>query len=247
MFGRLVVLVAASALFACESRALSSDDQNATGDPNVCALGKRVLTQDVLNARDLGGMPLGDESTACGALFRGPPLAGLSATGCDHVAALGIRTVIDLRMPGESSAYPESSCIAEGITPVSAPLPIPYDVSVADYIADLDATESMATAFATLGDDAAYPIYFHCTFGRDRTGILAALVYWALGAAREDIVAEYNLSAKLVGAYPGSLRGALADIDARGGIDAYLAEVGVSEDQLAVLRAHAVAPAPPTE
>lgn len=246
----LALVVAPGALLACGNSSLyygdtmTEPEPDTTTEPDVCAQGKRVLTRDVVNARDLGAMPLlTGESTACGALFRGPPLANLTEDGCNRVAALGIRTVIDLRTPEESSAKPDSACVVAGLNLVSAPLPIPYNVSVVDYVADLDATESMAAAFAALGDDAAYPVYFHCTWGRDRTGILAALVYSALEADRENIVAEYNLSAGLVGAYPDSLRGALAEIDARGGIGAYLAEVGVSEAQLAVLRAHAVAAA----
>ncbi|MGC4093807.1 MAG: tyrosine-protein phosphatase [Polyangiaceae bacterium] len=243
---RLLALVAVSAALACESVPLNYQDPNAVQDPNVCAMGKRVLTSDVINARDLGGMPLtSGESTACGALFRGPPLSRLTASGCDDVTALGVHTVIDLRTPDESLSNPETACVGEGRTLVAAPLPIPYNVSTADYIADLNASESMATAFATLGDDGAYPIYFHCTWGRDRTGILAALVYLALGASEVDIVKEYSLSASLVGAYPDSLRGALAEIEHRGGIEAYLTTLGVSQEQRAILRTHAVAQ-PPT-
>jgi len=63
-------------------------------------------------------------------------------------------------------------------------------VSPQDYVADLHATESVATAFGVLGDVAAYPVYFHCVYGRDRTGVLAAVILLALGATRESVLAE---------------------------------------------------------
>jgi hypothetical protein len=121
-------------------------------------------------------------------------------------------------------------------------MPIPYDVSPADYLADLNASSSVAAAFAALGDPAAYPVYVHCTYGRDRTGVLAALVLSALGASRQDILQEYLLSAAQVGAFPASLNAVLDDIARRGGIEAVLGAAGVTPEQLATLRSRAVAP-----
>ena len=64
----------------------------------------------------------------------------------------------------------------------------------------------MAEALRALADPDAYPIYFHCTYGRDRTGVLAAVVLLALDAPREAILDEYVLSKATVGAYPESLQ-----------------------------------------
>jgi protein-tyrosine phosphatase len=195
------------------------------------------------NARDLGGVPLpATETVACGELFRGPPLAALSRAGCDEFARLGVRTVIDLRILEEGAANPDSACVAGQANQIFAPMPIPYNVSPEDYIAVLDATESVSAAFRALGDAAAYPIYVHCTLGRDRTGVLSAVILLALGATRADIVSEYLLSRSSVGAYPLSLEAALDEIERRGGIEAYLAAAGVTEDQLAALRSQAVRP-----
>src|SRR5450432_2483628 len=139
-------------------------------DGGACARSQSVLTCDVTNARDLGGVPLGATgSVACGVLLRGPPLADLSAAGCDAVARLGLRTVIDLRTDGERMFTPDDACV--GARVVAAPLPVPYDVSPSNYLADFETMASIVKVFETLGDAAAYPIYFHCTYGRDRTGI----------------------------------------------------------------------------
>jgi protein-tyrosine phosphatase len=200
-----------------------------------------ILVDDLVNARDLGGVPLGDgRSVANGVLFRGPPLAELSASGCAEFSRLGIRTVIDLRVESERGSVPEAGCIEQSARIVFAPLPVPYNVSPSDYIAALDATDSIRAAFQQLGEDESYPIYLHCTWGRDRTGILAAVILRALGASRADILQEYLLSISTVGAYPVSLEAVLDAIEQRGGIDAYLAAAGVSADQLARLRSRAV-------
>ena len=213
------------------------------GGGRACRRSEPVFVCEVPNARDLGGTPVGSgAAVACGAVYRGPPLAGLSSEGCRVFETLGIRTVIDLRIEGERDLVPEAACVANVANIVSAPMPIPYTVSAADYIADLDAKTSLAAAFAALGDPAAYPIYIHCTWGRDRTGVLAAVILSALGATRADIIQEYLISQQTVGAFPASLTAVLDEIELRGGIEAVLTAAGVTPAQLAMLRARAIAP-----
>ncbi len=212
------------------------------GGGNACQPGQPILVGAVVNARDVGGISVGDGAiVACGAVYRGPPLANLTAQGCAAFAALEIRTVVDLRMPEERAAKAESACVQSAANIVLAPLPIPYNVSPTDYIADLNTTASIAQVFRALGNDAAYPIYIHCTWGRDRTGVVGAVVLLALGASRDAIMAEYLLSQSSVGAYPNSLAAVLDEVARRGGVEAYLTAAGISADELAVFRARAVA------
>jgi protein-tyrosine phosphatase len=207
--------------------------------------GEAILLPYLTNARELGGTPLaGGAHVPFGRLFRGPPLAALSADGCDAATRLGIRSVVDLRVPSEVASQPESGCIQSRATVIAAPLPIPYAVSAGDYIAILDARASLRTLFSALTSPGAYPIYIHCTWGRDRTGVVAALVLSALGADRETILEEYLLSRESVGAYPQSLLAALDEVELRGGIEAYLTGLGVTHEQLQALRKQATEPAP---
>jgi protein-tyrosine phosphatase len=210
----------------------------------ACTAGRRILVGEVSNARDLGGTPLvGGGATACGQVYRGAALYGLSTCGCAEIARLGIRTVIDLRTPAERLAAPEDGCVAPPATLAPAPMPIPYSVSPADYVADLDATASVATAFAVLADPDAYPVYFHCVYGRDRSGVLAAIVLLAAGVSPAAVMDEYQLTAAAgLSTYPASLQAVLDEIDARGGVEPYLAGAGVAPAALAVLRARLVAP-----
>lgn len=216
----------------------SPPDPEAAAEP---AKTRSVLTQYVENARDLGGVVLYESGkVAEGMLFRGPPLAALGEAGCAAVAELGIRTVIDLRVESEVSLKPDDACVSSAAQLLAAPLPVPYNVSAADYITVLDASESIVRIFEALGDEARYPVYFHCTWGRDRTGILAAIVLLALGATPDVIMDDYLVSDETVGAYPASLQAALDEVASRGGIEAYLAAAGVSANQLATLRSHAI-------
>jgi len=212
------------------------------GGASACPPGQWVLSNQVINARDLGGVRLSTGlSSACGKVFRGGPLANLTQMGCEAFHGLGIRTVIDLRTDSERIAIPDASCVFAQSSVIWAPLPIPYSLSPAQYIADLDTYSSVRLAFETLGDAAAYPVYFHCTYGRDRTGVLAAVILLALGASHEDVLSEYQLTA-LSGLYvpPDSLSAVLDDIELRGGIQAYLDAAGVPRAMLAVLRSEAV-------
>ena len=209
----------------------------------ACAPGTWVLVGEVPNARDLGGIGLENGAhVACGALYRGAAPVGLVDQGCADFDRLGIRTVIDLRTDDERLASPDSDCVTEQATIVPAPMPTPYSVSPADYLVDLNTTASVALAFNALADESAYPIYFHCIYGRDRTGVLAAVILLALGATRDEVMTDYQLSVDGgVGAYPDSLNAVLDDIDQSGGIEVYLAAAGVPVAELAALRAKAIA------
>lgn len=213
-------------------------------DPG-CAPGQPVLLGDVLNARDLGGTPLRQGSVACGVIVRGAHLGSLGAVGCEALHALGVRTIIDLRTAEERAAQPDAACAQQDARVVLAPMPIPYTLSPADYLADLGTTPALRAVFEVLGQAASYPIYLHCTYGRDRTGVVTALILLALGASRATVVAEYERTAAagLVIA-PASLAAVLDAIDRSGGIDAHLLGLGVDASALATLRARAAAGGP---
>ena len=213
------------------------------GSDPACAPGAWVLVGQVPNARNLGGISLDNGAhLACDALYRGAAPVGLLDQGCADFDGLGIRTVIDLRTDYERLASPDSDCVVRQVSMVLAPMPTPYSVSPADYLADLNTTASVAIAFNALGHESAYPVYFHCVYGRDRSGVLAAVILLALGASRDDVMTDYQLSVDGgVGAYPASLDAVLDYIDQLGGIEAYLATAGVPKADPAGLRARAIA------
>jgi protein-tyrosine phosphatase len=223
-------------------------DTDATIDKErvSCRAGTWIFPDSLTNARDLGGIAVGPSaSVACGAIYRSAAPVGLSQQGCSDFWRLGIRTVIDLRTQSESLASPDSACVAQTSSMVPAPMPVPYNVSAADYVADLNATDSVVAVFTVLADESTYPVDIHCVYGRDRTGVMAAVILLALGATADDVMTDYRLSASAgLGAYPGSLSAVLSTIAQRGGIETYLAGAGVDADTLAKVRARLVTSTP---
>jgi hypothetical protein len=79
---------------------------------------------------------------------------------------------------------------------VAAPAPAGDDLAER-YLWYLEVgRESLVEALHLMGGGEHYPLVFHCAAGKDRTGVLAALVLEILGVAREDIVADYVITAE---------------------------------------------------
>jgi protein-tyrosine phosphatase len=84
-----------------------------------------------------------------------------------------------------------------------------------------EATPQIVGALTALAEPGALPAVFHCTAGKDRTGLLSALVLSLLGVPEETIIADYALSgaamarlrAKLIEKYPDG-KSVIADSDA---------------------------------
>ncbi|MGW6267594.1 tyrosine-protein phosphatase [Streptomyces sp. NPDC055060] len=159
------------------------------------------------NFRDLGGYRTVEGRTVrWGRLYRSDSLGKLEGADWDRFLALRIRTVIDLRYPWEIEAkgrVPE----AEGLTYVNLSVEHrPYDQAEIDpgldpwrYLADryaevaLDGAEELHQALEVIasGSD---PQVFHCASGKDRTGLLAALVLSLLGVDEDTIAADFALT-----------------------------------------------------
>ena len=66
---------------------------------------------------------------------------------------------------------------------------------VAHYVALLEGSAAnIVTAVRAFADDLSRPAIFHCAAGKDRTGVLAAVVLDAVGVSREAIIADYALT-----------------------------------------------------
>ena len=193
-----------------------------------------------MNCRDVGGYEIdGGHHVRRNVLFRSDRLSGLSDDAREELASYGIRTVVDFRTSAESNR--DVSRLWPTVT-THAPLPIGDEIAqqtefverirageitsvtvndVADsYIEML--TES-GTQFASFLDLAAdldcWPLLFHCTAGKDRTGIAAALVLELCGVDRECVLDDYELTNELrserrINELRPSLEAAGADVEA---------------------------------
>ncbi len=164
------------------------------------------------NFRDLGGCAAGDgHRVAWGRVYRSDSVSKLDGADWDRFRALGIRTVIDLRHGWEVEA--------RGRVPYSDELSYhnlsiehrPYDQ--AGLGADVDPVRFLADRYAEVAADGvvelrhaleliAYadcPVAFHCASGKDRTGLLAALLLSLVGVSDEDIAADFALTGLATG------------------------------------------------
>lgn len=159
------------------------------------------------NLRPVGGM-----KTTTGARVRddlvwrsAAPFATREASSA-AVAALGVRTIVDLRDAGERERTPRAW--AHQDLSVEA-IPVFGDRL---HTLQFDALEelygimigghggALARAFQTIAHNAADGVLFHCTAGKDRTGVLGALVLEVLEVERELILADFALSQHRLGA-----------------------------------------------
>jgi hypothetical protein len=100
--------------------------------------------------------------------------------------------------------------------------------------------QALADALMVLSEPASYPCVFHCAAGKDRTGVLAALVLDALGVDAEVIVADYLLTAERMPLIMGRYRSdpALAERMATVPASRFAVEAATMERFLAELHDH---------
>lgn len=171
--------------------------------------GRTVELQGCCNFRDLGGYPTVDgRRTRWRRLFRADGLAQLTEPDLEVLEEIGMRSVIDLRTELEVEArgryQPHAPHVVYHHLPLTDTLPGAEQTPewgdtgfvVRRYASMLgDGTASVAAALTLLADPANLPAVFHCSVGKDRTGVLAAVVLGLLGVPDEVIVDDYALSA----------------------------------------------------
>ncbi|MGQ5262215.1 tyrosine-protein phosphatase [Micromonospora sp. ZYX-F-536] len=179
------------------------------------------------NFRDVGGYTGHDGRTVRrGRLYRSDSLHRLDEQDRDAFAAIGIRTVIDLRRPAEVDRdgrvpayqgltyrhiHPEHADWAEQ--------PHEEGVSLARYLADRYAdlaqtgTAGLAEAVGLIADSSTAPVVVHCVAGKDRTGIVCALTLAVLGVDDADIAADYALSTEASARYSAWLAATVGEVN----------------------------------
>lgn len=161
------------------------------------------------NMRDLGGYrTAGGHVTRWRRLLRGDSPHRMLPGGGQALLDTGLRSVIDLRSPAELAAEPNPFAGLTDVGYTARPVfddlaPTMKGIKARDsddllldfYISALG--ENAAAIRAVLDSIIAAPkgaVLFHCTAGKDRTGLVAALLLGTAGVAREDIIADYALT-----------------------------------------------------
>jgi protein-tyrosine phosphatase len=148
------------------------------------------------NVRDLGGLTTGDgRLVRRGLVFRSDYPGFAEVNDGAAVRRLGLRTVVDLRRGTEASF----ECVSwddHGVkyhrTPLSAGGETSWHARYHAYLTSRPETVVEAVRHVTSVDT--QPVLFHCAAGKDRTGVVAALVLSVLGVEARHIVADYVLT-----------------------------------------------------
>jgi protein-tyrosine phosphatase len=238
----------------------------------------------VHNFRDLGGYPTADgRETRWRRLFRADGLYRLTDDDARSVVGLGVRTVIDLRTANEvqtRGTFPvDDHDVAYHHLPV---IDATWGETATPEIDDVveflvwayremlaEAAPRFADAMTLLADASVLPAVFHCAAGKDRTGILSALVLGSLRVDSDIIAADYGLThqamqrlvvwarehqpelaelyammpPRFAAADPRAMTVILADIErAHGSVREYALAIGVSEAALGRLEDELLTP-----
>jgi protein-tyrosine phosphatase len=253
----------------------------------------RIVTVDgTLNVRDLGGIDTADgRSVRRGLLVRSDHLNEVTELGLDQMRALNLRYVYDFRLPIERerqpSRLPETvkvELLATGDLSTAEAMiaKIPAMLSGAEpiapatwwddnYIDMLDRAQPMFVALVRSLTDPSDSVsavpgtsaMFHCTGGKDRTGMAAALILGVLGVTDDDIVDDFlttnvlrtpkrlpvwqpqfeaagiaiSDALPILGVTRSGITTALTHIAQQGGAEAYLIDGGVEPAAINRLRA----------
>ena len=170
-----------------------------------------LAIQGLINARDLGGMKTINGQTVCSKLLiRADALNGLTTKGIQTlVEEYALRTIIDLRTETERREKPDP--IIPGVEYLDIPLfeeetagitreenSSSQLTSVPDMrllyrhmVSDDYSLQQMAKAIRTTMGVSDGSVLFHCTAGKDRTGVIAMLMLGILGVSEDDILEDY--------------------------------------------------------
>lgn len=186
-----------------------------------------------VNLRDLGGIPIEGGALREGLALRADDLSVITDMDARALVDGGLTAVIDLRTNDEAAltgrgplaGYPVAYHHLPLMESISAGMP-DGDTPVIEHIAmgEMYAkmVESAAPQLASaLGIIALAPgaTAFHCAAGRDRTGVLAAVLLLALGATDDDIVADYARTSPNMAAILERTRPTIGALMARLGFD----------------------------
>jgi protein-tyrosine phosphatase len=186
----------------------------ADGGSALVGAERRVPFEGVSNFRDLGGYRTADGGrTRWGRVFRSDGFHALTDADRRLFTDLGLRVVYDLRSVLEREAKPNllpddaalrsvELVLSSGEDEHGALPPVEQLSAGDDFLVGLylGLVEEAAPVFGSLltglAEPDGLPAVFHCRFGKDRTGMAAAILLTALGVPQADVVEDYELTGR---------------------------------------------------
>ena len=169
----------------------------------ITEAGDAPTVEGLANLRDLGGLPTeAGQLTHQRRLLRSDSPHDLTATGLRAFLDLGVSTVVDLRTVSEREKLPSPLVSAADVRHHHAPIfndgdDFPNHLTTAAEVYGWWLRErgsGVATALRAIADADSAPILVHCHAGKDRTGVIIALVLRLAGVTVDAIADDYALS-----------------------------------------------------
>ncbi len=161
-----------------------------------------LVIDGLVNLRDLGGLSTESRlKTQPGRLLRSESPHTLSEAGLGALLDLGIGAVVDLRTDSEREKRP-SPLVEAGVNTLHAPI-FTDDEDYPDHLSTAaevycwwlrERSAGIARAMTAVADAPSAPILVHCHAGKDRTGVIVALVLRLAGVSIEAIADDYAVS-----------------------------------------------------
>ena len=157
-----------------------------------------------------------------------------------------LKNIIDLRVPSEIKKEGGDRISLMSVKPAVINLPMKSyrgfeRLSYESYMEDNP--QALRGFFNTVADASKLPVLFHCSAGKDRTGIMAALLLDILGASREDIFDDYLQSQRNSPHLKVNrtwLEAAFKIADEAGGTEKFLISCGVNPETLKKIKKNLV-------
>lgn len=165
-----------------------------------------VTLSGATNVRDLGGYQADSGITRWGTLFRADGMHRLSEDDQRALIGRGVRTMIDLRHASEIETQPNVFARSSDVRYLNIPIlrimpatpdasRIPDMATIYRYFVD-ECQAGLSETLSAIADADDGAVVFHCTAGKDRTGVVAALLLGLAGVGDDDIADDYALTAE---------------------------------------------------
>ena len=163
----------------------------------------------LINCRELGGMPLsGGKTFQKGLFIRCGSPEYLTSEQIQEVKDYGVRTVLDLRAPEEVKESGNPYKNDSDVDFYNIPLFNGNPNDTKDASMEFIRTHTLGDYYVIIAEEMGSRLaeimrillnceglaLFHCAHGKDRTGVVAALLYLICGASRDDIILNYKVS-----------------------------------------------------
>ena len=177
-------------------------------------LNRYIKLEGASNFREIGGLKTQSGFMKSGLLFRSDDLSALSKNDLQTISRLNLKTIIDLRTPNEIKYKPDKLPSANSIRIINIPFfhqkrdynqlqimwflitnskKTNFEKFIKEHYLNnaFNRANEVGKVFRIISEEKNLPALVHCKAGKDRTGLISALIQLLAGVHRDTILEEY--------------------------------------------------------